>query len=88
MTSKSLPNKQYAKEPVLAAGQKREDADNVQINYNDAYTLIGRMLTYVDATYSDKEQREAQKSIVKREIKGWMVGLYKEQYPDKPEYHI
>lgn len=69
-------------------GTNRDNSDNVQINYNDSYNLLGRLLTYVDATYSVKEQREAHKGIVKRTVKEWMVDLYREQYPDNPNYHF
>ena len=78
--------KSYATQPHPFPN--RDEVDNVKINYNDSYNLIGRLLTYVDATYQDKEQREAHKGILKRTIKEWMVDLYREQYPDKTEYHF
>jgi hypothetical protein len=34
-------------------------------NYSDESRLVGKLLTYIDATYTDKEQREAHKNIVK-----------------------
>lgn len=33
--------------------------------------LVGELLTYVDATYQDKEQREAQKDIVRNIVYRW-----------------
>lgn len=34
-------------------------------DYSDESRLVGKLLTYIDATYTDKEQREAHKNIVK-----------------------
>lgn len=34
-------------------------------NYQDEQRLVGKLLTYIDATYSDKEQRQAHKDILK-----------------------
>lgn len=42
------------------------DADAVIYDYNDTNDLLGRLLTYIDATYSDPEQRKAHKDIVKK----------------------
>lgn len=33
--------------------------------------LVGELLTYVDATYNDAEQRNAHKSIIKRAVYPW-----------------
>lgn len=33
--------------------------------------LVGQLLTYVDATYSDKEQRQAQKDLVRHHVYTW-----------------
>lgn len=51
--------------------------DNVEINYADADHIIGRLLTVVDATFSDPQQRKAQKDLVKREVRDWMDDLYR-----------
>lgn len=63
-------------------------ADAVKITYEESGYLLGRLLTLVDATFQDQNQREAHKSLVRREVKDWMVNLYRDQYPDRPEYHI
>lgn len=33
--------------------------------------LVGKLLTYVDATYSDKEQRDAHKDLVRHHVYKW-----------------
>lgn len=35
--------------------------------------LVGKLLTYVDATYSDEKQREAHKSIVRNTVYPWFI---------------
>lgn len=44
---------------------------HVQVNF-----LVGKMLTITDATFSDKEQREAQKSLIKKELNDWRDYVY------------
>lgn len=39
-------------------------------DFEDESRLVGKLLTYVDATYTDKEQREAHKSIMKDLVYG------------------
>lgn len=41
----------------------------------DLNYLIGKLLTYVDATFSVTEQRDAQKSIVKDTLWTWYVSI-------------
>jgi hypothetical protein len=41
------------------------------INWDELNELIGLLLTYVDATYQDKEQREAHKSLVRNTVRDW-----------------
>lgn len=43
--------------------------------YSDEHRLVGRLLTYIDATYSDKEQRQAHKDIVKDTLYGYFQEL-------------
>ncbi len=35
--------------------------------------LVGRLLTYIDATYSDQQQRKAHKDIVKQAAYNWFM---------------
>ena len=51
------------------------DINTTVLSYNDESKIVGKLLTYVEATYSDKEQREAQKSILKETIYGFFNGL-------------
>lgn len=41
------------------------DANATIWDYNDESRLVGKLLTYIDATYADPEQRKAHKDIVK-----------------------
>lgn len=34
-------------------------------SYEDSRRLVGKLLTYIDATYTDKEQRQAHKDLVR-----------------------
>lgn len=37
--------------------------------------LVGRLLTYIDATYTDPAQRRAHKDIVKQSVYNWFVDV-------------
>ena len=39
--------------------------------YEDEQRLVGKLLTYIDATYTDPEQRKAHKDIVKDLVYGY-----------------
>lgn len=41
------------------------------INYEEVYNLKGRLLTLVDATFQDPQQRKAFKDLVWQSLKGW-----------------
>lgn len=42
------------------------------INYDELYNLKGRLLTLVDATFTDPQQRKAQKDLVWLTLRDWM----------------
>jgi len=42
------------------------------INYDELYNLKGRLLTLIDATFTDPAQRKAQKDVVWQTLKAWM----------------
>ncbi len=44
-------------------------------DYNDEQRLVGKLLTYIDATYTDQEQRKAHKDIVKDIVYGYCQDL-------------
>jgi len=44
-------------------------------DYTDEQRLIGKLLTYIDATYIDREQREAHKSLIKDMVYGYYSEL-------------
>lgn len=45
------------------------------INYEELYNLKGRLLTLIDATYTDPQQRKAQKDIVWQALQHWMADI-------------
>lgn len=47
----------------------------------DTNDLVGKLLTYVDATFTDPKQREAQKSIVKQTVYNWFYDLEERANP-------
>jgi len=52
-----------------------EDVEAVIWEYEDESRLVGKLLTYIDATYTDKEQREAHKNLVKDLTYGYFGDL-------------
>jgi len=46
------------------------------VDHQDLDSLIGRMMQYIEATYQDKEQREAHKGIVKAMCREWLTHIY------------
>jgi len=49
----------------------------VLVDHGDLDDLIGRLMNYVEATYQDKEQRDAHKRLVKRVCREWLDSVYK-----------
>ena len=47
------------------------DSNALIMDYKDFQNLMGKLLTYVDATFSDPEQRKAHKDIVKNTL--WSI---------------
>lgn len=64
------------------------------LEIGEVNNLIGRVLTIVDASYSDEKQREGVKSLMKKEIWSWakephigiseseLVNIQAEELPD------
>ncbi|MCO4274305.1 hypothetical protein NG701_07660 [Pseudarthrobacter sp. HLT3-5] len=42
---------------------------------SDTNRLVGQLKTYIDATYTDPQQRKAHKDIVEQVIWGWRSGM-------------
>lgn len=63
---------------IVMSSKVKEDTRGIYVKYGclidwqNLRDLEGRLLTYIDATYADKEQREAQKSILKNVLRNWM----------------
>lgn len=51
------------------------DLNTVVVQYQDFSHFLGRLLTYVDATFSDPEQRQAHKALVKELVYNWQDSL-------------
>lgn len=51
------------------------DSNAIIVDYRDFQNLLGKLLTYVDATYTDPEQRKAHKDIIKNNLWGWEKDL-------------
>jgi len=46
------------------------------IDHGDLSNLIGQLMQYIEATYQDKEQRDAHKRLVKVACRDWLSGIY------------
>ena len=53
--------------------------ESVLVNHGDLDSLVGQLMQYIEATYSDKEQREAHKRICKTMTREWLNHLYQWQ---------
>lgn len=67
----------YDPNDAVQDGQPVPSASSVAViwDYHDENTLIGKLLTYIDATYTDKEQREAHKRLIKDMVYGYYEEL-------------
>lgn len=54
------------------ARAKMEGEQVVEINYEEVYNLVGRLLTLNDASAPDKVRRDAQKTLIKQTVYGWI----------------
>lgn len=66
----SIDNEVHLVAAMVYSNQASSDVPSGDTNatiwdYSDESRLVGKLLTYIDATYTDKEQREAHKDIVK-----------------------
>jgi len=48
-----------------------EKFSNVKLEMNDISNLVGQLLTITDASFQDKQQREAVKSLIKNTVWDW-----------------
>jgi len=48
-----------------------DDKYGALISFRDLENLTGKLLTYIDATYQDREQRNAHKSIIRVILRNW-----------------
>jgi len=54
-------------------------SERVLIDHEDLSSLVGQLMQYIEATYSDIEQRNAHKGIVKNICRDWLNDYYKWQ---------
>lgn len=64
---------EYVNEAINGDGAVGET--RYPINYEELYNLKGRLLTLVDATYTDPQQRKAQKNLVWQTLRAWMEDI-------------
>ena len=60
----------------------------VLIDHSHLSNLIGQLMQYIEATYQDKEQREAHKGIVKNICREWLTHQYEWQKGWEVAYHV
>ena len=58
------------------------------VDHQDLDSLIGQLMQYIEATYQDKEQREAQKGIVKRLCRDWLTHIYDWEKGWEVAFHV
>lgn len=51
------------------------DDNSIIVDYHDLSSLMGKLLTYVEATYVDPEQRKAHKDLVRQTVWDWEKDL-------------
>lgn len=56
-------------------GQPSSSEEKYGLNWKEFNALLARLLDLVDATFTDKEQREAQKRLVKHAVKEWVAAI-------------
>lgn len=61
--------------PDQGSNEPSSDVDAYIWEYADEQRLVGKVLTYIDATYVDKEQREAHKNIMKDLLYGYFQDI-------------
>lgn len=68
--------------PLGHSSQSPTTSDMVAtvIEYEDDNRLVGKLLTYIDATYTDVEQRKAHKDLVKDLVYGFTQDLRTRAY--------
>lgn len=59
-----------------ASEGKKETHIKMVADSKDVDHLVGQILTLTDAAFSDKEQRTAQKTLLKQTIHKWAMTLY------------
>lgn len=68
----SIENNRMLPEGYKAPEEEKSwDASGTVINGHHIDSLVGKLLTYIDATYQDKDQREAQKKIARQTAWDW-----------------
>ena len=65
-------------------GRPRTGSIAYPINWNELYNLKGRLLTLVDATFTDPQQRKAHKDIVWQTLRAWMEDI-ENGWPSHPD---
>lgn len=84
LTQLPLDQKRTAIQYVSADGSTGET--RYPVNYEELYNLKGRLLTLMDATFTDREQRKAMKDMVWQTLQAWMKDIETEaMWQPQPE---
>ena len=62
-------------EPDASGAVRTSDDLAAVIDVDDMNNIVGKVLTLIDATFTDKEQRQAMKDIFKAELWNWHTAL-------------
>lgn len=67
----SVSNQSSPLEPT--ATPRAYDSSGTVIDGSEIDSLVGKLLTYVDATYNDSEQRTAHKNLIRQTVWSWFT---------------
>jgi len=61
-----------------------DDLNGIKVGRDEELSqLVGKLLTYIDATYTDVQQRNAHKRLLKDTIYTWYYDNFDDQHSDK-----
>lgn len=63
-------------QPDSASAVIGGDINGYVIKHTDIDHIVGKLLTHIDATFADQDQRKAQKDVVKNIVYPWSQELF------------
>ena len=80
-------NKAYSRTEALEQSVRDYPYDNlpgIKVERDSELSnLVGKLLTYTDATFTDTEQRKAHKRILKDTIYTWYYDIFDDQHSEQ-----